>query len=157
MPKIYEGSLIGQGMRFGIVVSRCNEFITSRLLSGTIDALLRHGVDDNAIEVAWAPGVFEVPLVAKKMTERGYEAVICLAAVIRDATPQFEYNAGVIAKGTALLGLEKEMPIIYGAVTADTLEQAIERAGTKAGNKGADAAVAALEMVNLLRDLQAGT
>ena len=156
MAKTFEGKLIGQGMRFGIVVARFNEFITSRLLSGAIDALLRHGVDEGAVEVAWVPGAFEIPLAAKKMTGRGYDAVICLGAVIRGATPHFEYIASEVTKGIAQIGLDKGMPIVYGLITADTLEQAIERAGTKAGNKGADAALTALEMANLLRELQAG-
>jgi 6,7-dimethyl-8-ribityllumazine synthase len=153
MARTYEGKLIGQGLRFGIVVARFNEFITSRLLGGALDILHRHGVDPAAVEIAWVPGAFEIPLAAKKMAGRGYDAVICLGAVIRGATPHFEYIASEVTKGIALLGLEKEMPIVYGLITADTLEQAIERAGAKSGNKGADAALTALEMVNLLKDL----
>ncbi len=156
MVKTFEGKLIGQGMRFGIVVARFNEFITSRLLSGAMDALLRHGVDEGAIEIAWVPGAFEVPLAAKKMTGRGYDAVICLGAVIRGATPHFEYIASEVTKGIAVISLDKGMPVVYGLITADTLEQAIERAGAKAGNKGADAALTAIEMANLLRELQSG-
>lgn len=156
MVKVYEGKLIGQGLRFGIVVARFNEFITSRLLSGAIDILRRHGVDEGAIEVAWVPGAFEIPLGAKKMAALGYDGVICLGAVIRGATPHFEYIASEVTKGIAQIGLEKEIPIIFGLITADTLEQAIERAGTKAGNKGADAALSALEMANLFRELKAG-
>lgn len=156
MAKTYEGKLIGQGLRFGIVVSRFNEFISNRLLSGAMDALLRHGVDEGAIEIAWVPGAFEIPLVAKKMTGRGYDAVLCLGAVIRGATPHFEYIATEVTKGIAQIGLDKGMPVVYGLITADNLEQAIERAGTKAGNKGADAAVTAVEMANLLRELQVG-
>lgn len=154
MVKVYEGKLIGQGLRFGIIVARFNEFITSRLLNGALDALRRHGVDEGAIEVAWVPGAFEIPLAAKKLAGRGFDAVICLGALIRGATPHFEYIASEVTKGIALIGLDKEMPIVYGLITADTLEQAIERAGTKAGNKGADAALSALEMSNLLRELQ---
>ncbi len=157
MVKMYEGKLIGQGLRFGIIVARFNEFITSRLLSGTIDNLRRHGVDEGSIEVAWVPGAFEIPLAAKKMAALGYDAVICLGAVIRGATPHFEYIASEVTKGIAQIGLEKEIPIVYGLITADTLEQAIERAGAKAGNKGADAALSAMEMVNLLRELKAGS
>jgi 6,7-dimethyl-8-ribityllumazine synthase len=156
MAKTYEGKLIGQGMRFGIVVARFNDFITSRLLSGAMDALLRHDVDDGAIEIAWVPGAFEIPLAAKKMAARSYDAVICLGAIIRGATPHFEFIASEVTKGIAQIGLDKGLPIVYGLITADTLEQAIERAGTKAGNKGADAALTALEMANLLRELQAG-
>jgi 6,7-dimethyl-8-ribityllumazine synthase len=151
MAKTYEGKLIGQGMRFGIVVARFNDFITSHLLSGAMDALLRHDVDDGAIEIAC-----EIPLAAKKMAARSYDAVICLGAIIRGATPHFEFIASEVTKGIAQIGLDKGLPIVYGLITADTLEQAIERAGTKAGNKGADAALTALEMANLLRELQAG-
>jgi 6,7-dimethyl-8-ribityllumazine synthase len=154
MAKVYEGKLIGQGLRFGIIVARFNEFITSRLLNGALDALRRHGVDEDAIEIAWVPGAFEIPLAAQKLTGRGFDAVICLGALIRGATPHFEYIAAEVTKGIAQIGLAREMPIVYGLITADTLEQAIERAGTKAGNKGADAALSALEMANLLRELQ---
>jgi 6,7-dimethyl-8-ribityllumazine synthase len=156
MTKTYEGKLIGQGMRFGIVVARFNEFITSHLLSGAMDVLLRHEVEESAIEIAWVPGAFEIPLAAKKMAARNYDAVICLGAVIRGATPHFDFIASEVTKGIAQIGLDKGLPIVYGLITADTLEQAIERAGTKAGNKGADAALTALEMANLLRELQAG-
>jgi 6,7-dimethyl-8-ribityllumazine synthase len=156
MAKTFEGKLIGQGMRFGIVVARFNDFITSHLLSGAMDALLRHGVDEGAIEIAWVPGAFEIPLAAKKMAARSYDAVICLGAVIRGATPHFDFIASEVTKGIAQIALEKGLPIVYGLITADTLEQAIERAGAKAGNKGADAALSALEMTNLLRELQAG-
>ncbi len=141
-------------MRFGIVVSRFNEFITSRLLSGALDMLLRHGVAEEDVEVAWVPGAFEIPLAAKKMAARGYDAVICLGAVIRGDTPHFEYIAAEVTKGIAQLGLEVGIPVVYGVLTTETLEQAIERAGTKAGNKGAEAALAALEMVNLCRKLK---
>lgn len=151
--KVFEGKLIGQGLRFGIVVSRFNEFITNRLLSGALDALKRHGVREEDIEVAWVPGAFEIPLTAKKMVKRGYDGVICLGAVIRGDTPHFEYIASEVTKGIALTSLESGVPVVYGLLTTDTLEQAIERAGTKAGNKGAEAAVTALEMVNLFRQM----
>ncbi|SHH19411.1 6,7-dimethyl-8-ribityllumazine synthase [Thermosyntropha lipolytica DSM 11003] len=148
---IYEGKLLGAGQKIGIVVSRFNEFITSKLLSGCLDALKRHGVEDTNIDIAWVPGAFEMPLVAQKMASKEYEAVICLGAVIRGATPHFEYVSAEVTKGIAQTSLSSGKPIIYGVITADTLEQAIERAGTKAGNKGADAALTAIEMINLLK------
>jgi 6,7-dimethyl-8-ribityllumazine synthase len=150
----YEGLLNGKGFKFGLVVARFNEFITGKLLEGAKDALLRHGVIEEDIEVAWVPGSFEIPLVAKKLalSER-YNAVICLGAVIRGATPHYEYIAAEVTKGVASVGLETGLPVIFGVITADTLEQAIERAGTKMGNKGFDAAVSAIEMVNLLRSI----
>lgn len=152
MGKVFQGNLTGENQRMGIVVSRFNEFITSKLLSGCIDALVRHGVNEDNIDIAWVPGAFEMPLAAQKMAARGYDAVICLGAVIRGATPHFEYVANEVTKGIAHVGLSVGMPVVYGVVTADTIEQAIERAGTKAGNKGVDAAVTAMEMVNLLRE-----
>lgn len=151
--KIYEGNLIGEGQKIGIVISRFNEFITNKLLSGCEDSLVRHGLDPGDIEVAWVPGAFEMPLAAAKMVKKGYDAVICLGAVIRGATPHFEYVAAEVTKGIAHVSLDTGVPVIYGVVTADNIEQAIERAGTKAGNKGVDAAVTAIEMVNLLRSL----
>jgi 6,7-dimethyl-8-ribityllumazine synthase len=152
LTKKYEGTLLGEGLRFGVVVSRFNEFITTRLLEGAEDALLRHGVKEKDIEVAWPPGSFEIPLIAKKMAETGkYAAIICLGAVIRGGTPHFDYIATEVSKGIAQVGLETGMPVIYGVVTADTLEQAIERAGTKMGNAGFQAAVSAIEMANLIR------
>ncbi|MFY9271939.1 MAG: 6,7-dimethyl-8-ribityllumazine synthase [Thermacetogeniaceae bacterium] len=154
MPQIFEGKLLGEGLRLGIVVSRFNEFITNKLLSGALDMLKRHGVSEDAVDVAWVPGAFEIPLTAQKMVERGYDAVICLGAVIRGATPHFDYVASEVTKGIAQVSLASGVPVVYGLITADTLEQAIERAGTKAGNKGADAAVTALEMVNLFRELK---
>ncbi len=153
MTKILEGKLIGENQRFGIVVSRFNEFITNKLLSGCMDTLIRHGVDQDNIEVAWVPGAFEMPLVAQRMAARKYDAVICLGAVIRGATPHFEYVSAEVTKGIAQVGLNTDKPIIYGIITADTIEQAIERAGTKAGNKGADAALTAIEMVDLLKHI----
>jgi 6,7-dimethyl-8-ribityllumazine synthase len=151
--KILEGKLIGENQRFGIVVSRFNEFITNKLLSGCMDTLIRHGVDQENIDIAWVPGAFEMPLAAQKMAAREYDAVICLGAVIRGATPHFEYVSAEVTKGIAQVGLNTGKPIIYGIITADTIEQAIERAGTKAGNKGADAAVTAIEMVDLLKNI----
>ncbi|HHY40556.1 MAG TPA: 6,7-dimethyl-8-ribityllumazine synthase [Syntrophaceticus sp.] len=154
MPQIFEGKLLGEGLRLGIVVSRFNEFITNKLLSGALDMLKRHGVSEDAVDVAWVPGAFEIPLTAQKMVERGYDAVICLGAVIRGATPHFDYVASEVTKGIAQVSLATGVPVVYGLITADTLEQAIERAGTKAGNKGADAALTALEMINLFKELK---
>lgn len=152
MSKSYEGTLLGQGLKFGVVISRFNEFITARLLEGAQDALARHGVREDDIEIAWTPGSFELPLIAKKMAATGkYSAIICLGAVIRGGTPHFEYIAAEVAKGIANVSLETGLPVIYGVVTADTLEQAIERAGTKMGNAGFQAAVSAIEMANLMR------
>lgn len=154
MSKSYEGTLLGEGLSFGIVLSRFNEFITTRLLEGAQDALVRHGVKEDDIEVARTPGAFEIPLIAKKMAESGkYDAIICLGAVIRGGTPHFEYIAAEVTKGIAQVGLQTGMPVIYGVITADTLEQAIERAGTKMGNAGFDAAVSAIEMANLSRSI----
>lgn len=151
MVRIIEGKLIGEQFRFGIIVSRFNEFITSKLLSGCLDALYRHGVDQDNIDIAWVPGAFEIPLAAQKMAQKDYDAIICLGAVIRGATPHFEYVSAEVTKGIAQVGLNANKPVIYGVITADTIEQAIERAGTKAGNKGADAAISAIEMVNLFK------
>lgn len=151
--QIFEGNLIGENRRFGIVVSRFNEFITNKLLSGCLDALTRHGVDPDNIDTAWVPGAFEMPLAAQKMAAKNYDAVICLGAVIRGATPHFDYVSSEVAKGVAQVGLNSGVPVIFGVITADTIEQAIERAGTKAGNKGVDAAVAAIEMANLLNEI----
>lgn len=154
MGKIYEGSLVGKGLKFGIVVSRFNEFITNKLLSGAQDALLRHDVADANIEVAWVPGAFEIPVIAKKMAMTGkYNAIICLGAVVRGATPHFEYVAAEVSKGVAKISQDTGLPVTYGVITADNLEQAIERAGTKAGNRGFDAAVDAIEMANLIKNM----
>lgn len=156
MPKHYEGHLVGKGLKFGIVVGRFNEFITSKLLTGALDALHRHGVDEQDVEVAWVPGAFEIPMVARRMVGMNkYDAVICLGAVIRGATPHFDYVAAEVSKGIAKVGLDYGTPTIFGVITADTIEQAVERAGTKAGNKGWDAAVTAIEMANLNRVLGA--
>jgi 6,7-dimethyl-8-ribityllumazine synthase len=156
MANVYQGRLVAGKHRFGVVVSRFNEFISSRLLAGCLDALERHGVDTDAVDVAWTPGSFEIPVVAKRMAESGrYAAVICLGAVIRGSTPHFDYIAAEVAKGVAQVGMATGVPTIFGVITSDTLEQAIERAGTKAGNKGADAAASAIEMANLLDQLGA--
>ncbi|MCT8976609.1 6,7-dimethyl-8-ribityllumazine synthase [Clostridium sp. CX1] len=152
--KVYEGSLIAQGLKFGIIVGRFNEFIGGKLLSGAIDGFKRHGVEEENIEIAWVPGAFEIPLVAKKMVNtKKYDAVICLGAVIRGATPHFEYVSAEVSKGVASVSLETGVPVVFGVLTTDTIEQAIERAGTKAGNKGYDAAVTAIEMANLLKQV----
>ena len=154
MSKLFEGVLLGKGLKFGVVASRFNEFITRKLLEGAQDALLRHGVNEEDIDVAWVPGSFEIPLVAQKLAQtKRYDAVICLGTVVRGATPHFEYIAAEVAKGIARVSLETGLPVSFGVITADTLEQAIERAGTKAGNKGFDAAVDAIEMVNLLNNI----
>jgi 6,7-dimethyl-8-ribityllumazine synthase len=154
MSKTYEGNLIGKGLKFGVVVSRFNEFFSTKLLEGAKDALLRHGVADTDFEIAWTPGSFEMPLVAQKMAEsKKYNAVICLGAVIRGGTPHFDYIAAEVAKGIANVGLKTGVPVIFGVITADTLEQAIERSGTKDGNKGFDAAVSAIEMANLVKGM----
>ncbi len=155
MARMVEGNLTAKGFAFGIVASRFNEFITARLLDGALDALRRHGADEDKITVARVPGSFEIPLVAKKMAaSHQYDAVICLGTVIRGATPHFEYIAGEVAKGVAMVGLETGVPVVFGVLTTDSIEQAVERAGTKAGNKGFDAACSAIEMVNLLRELK---
>jgi 6,7-dimethyl-8-ribityllumazine synthase len=152
MGKQYEGTLLGKGLKFGVVVSRFNEFFTRKLLEGAQDALLRHGVEEEDIEVAWTPGSFEIPLVTQKMAQsKKYDAVICLAAVIRGGTPHWEYIAAEATKGIARVTLETGVPVVNAILTTETLEQAVERAGTKAGNKGFDAAVSAIEMANLLR------
>lgn len=149
-----EGNLVGTGLKIGIVASRFNEFITTRLLSGAEDALKRHGVSEEDITVAWVSGAFEIPLVAKKLAASGkFDAVITLGTVIRGATPHFDYVSNEVAKGVAAAGMETGTPVIFGVLTTDTIEQAIERAGTKAGNKGWDAAVSAIEMANLFKQL----
>lgn len=157
MGRVFEGELVGRGLRFAAVVSRFNEFISGRLLEGARDALLRHGVSEDDLDVAWVPGSFEIPLVAKKLAQTGeYSAIICLGAVIRGATPHFDYVAAEVSKGIAHVALETGVPVIFGVITADSLEQAIERAGTKAGNKGFDAATSAIEMSNLMAALKRG-
>jgi 6,7-dimethyl-8-ribityllumazine synthase len=152
---IFEGHLVGTDLKVGIVVARFNEFITSKLLGGAQDGLKRHGVDDANVDIAWVPGAFELPLVAKKMATSGkYDAVITLGTVIRGATTHYDYVCNEVAKGVAAITLQTEIPVIFGVLTTETIEQAIERAGTKAGNKGYEAAVSAIEMANLGRQLQ---
>ena len=154
MSKSFEGMLLGKGLKFGLAVSRFNEFFTKKLLEGAQDALLRHGVNEEDVEVTWVPGSFEIPLIALKLAQtKRYDAVICLAAVVRGDTPHFEYIATEVTRGIARVGLETGLPIINGVITTDTLEQAVERAGTKAGNKGFEAAVNAIEMANLIKTI----
>ena len=154
MPRFIEGKLDATGLKFGIVVGRFNSFIGERLLEGSLDALLRHGASDDDITVARVPGAFEIPLAAQKMAQSGnYDAVICLGAVIRGSTPHFDYVASEVSKGIAQASLQSGVPIAFGVLTTDTIEQAVERAGTKAGNKGFDAAVTAIETVNMLKGL----
>ncbi|MBT9438681.1 MAG: 6,7-dimethyl-8-ribityllumazine synthase [Desulfobacterales bacterium] len=151
MPKVLEGKLLAEGKKFAIVVSRFNDFVTSKLTEGAVDALLRSGADTKDIEIIKVPGAFEIPLIAKKAAERGrYNAVICLGAVIRGATPHFDYVSAEVSKGVAMVGLEYGVPVIFGVITTDTIEQAIERAGMKSGNKGWSAALSAIEMANLI-------
>lgn len=151
MANVYEGYITGKGLKFGIVVARFNEFITNKLLSGALDTLRRHEADENNIDVAWVPGAFEIPIVAKKMAASGkYDAVLCLGAVIRGSTTHYDYVCNEVSKGVAQVGLQTGVPTIFGVVTTENIEQAIERAGTKAGNKGSDAAMAAMEMASLL-------
>jgi 6,7-dimethyl-8-ribityllumazine synthase len=152
--QVIEGHLLGQGLKIGIIVARFNEFITSKLLSGAIDALKRHGTEEDNITVAWVPGAFEIPFAAKRMAASGkYDAVITLGAVIRGATPHFDYVAAEVSKGVAAISMSTETPTVFGVLTTDSIEQAIERAGTKAGNKGWEAAVTAIEMSHLNRQL----
>ncbi len=151
---IYEGKMNGRGLKIAIVVARFNEFITSKLLGGALDVLKRHEVSDEDISVAWVPGSFEIPLVAKKFAEtKKFDAVICLGAVIRGATTHYDYVCNEVSKGVAQVGLQSGVPTIFGVVTTENIQQAIERAGTKAGNKGSDAAMSAIEMANLLKDV----
>lgn len=152
MANIIEGHISGKGLKFGIVVARFNEFITSKLLGGALDTLHRHEAEDEDVDVAWVPGAFEIPMVAKKMAESGqYDAVICLGTVIRGSTSHYDYVCNEVSKGVAQVGLSTGVPTIFGVLTTENIEQAIERAGTKAGNKGADGAMAAMEMANLLK------
>ncbi|AJY77215.1 6,7-dimethyl-8-ribityllumazine synthase [Paenibacillus beijingensis] len=152
MAKVFEGNLVSQGLKYGIVVGRFNEFITSKLLSGALDALKRHGAEEDEVEVAWVPGAFEIPLIAQKMAESGkYDAVITLGTVIRGSTPHFDYVCNEVAKGVSAIALKTGVPTIFGVLTTDSIEQAVERAGTKAGNKGWEAAASAIEMANLTK------
>jgi 6,7-dimethyl-8-ribityllumazine synthase len=154
MPEIIEGKIVAKGMRFGFVASRFNDFISGRLIEGAVDALTRAGGDAKDIRIVRVPGAFELPLTAKKMAKSGrFDAVICLGAVIRGATPHFEYISAEVSKGIAMVGLETEVPVAFGVLTTDTIEQAIERAGAKSGNKGWDAAMSAIEMVDLFKKL----
>lgn len=155
MAKYYEGMLLGEGLKFAVIVSRFNELITTRLLEGARDALLRHGVDEKDIDVAWTPGCLEIPLIAKKLAQSGgFNAIICLGAVIRGGTSHFEYVASEVNRGIGKIALDTGLPVIQGIITADTLEQAIQRAGTKEGNRGFAAAVSAIEMANLVKAIQ---
>ena len=156
MVQVKEGKLIGSGAKFGIVVARFNEFITSKLLGGALDGLARHGVPEEDIQIAWVPGAFEIPLIASKMAKSGkYDAVICLGAVIRGSTSHYDYVCAEVSKGIATVSLNSDVPVMFGVLTTDTIEQAIERAGAKAGNKGYDCALGAVEMVNLIRAIEA--
>jgi 6,7-dimethyl-8-ribityllumazine synthase len=149
-----EGKVVAEGIRIGIVVARFNEFITSKLLGGAIDGLVRHGMNEDDVDVAWVPGAFEIPLIAKKMAKSGkYDAVIALGAVIRGSTSHYDYVCNEVSKGVAAASMESGVPVMFGVVTTENIEQAIERAGTKAGNKGYDCALGAIEMVNLIRNL----
>ncbi len=151
MPRILEAKLLAEGKKFALVVSRFNDFITEKLVSGALDGLVRSGARDEDIDLVRVPGAFEIPLMAKRMAAKGrYDAIICLGAVIRGATPHFDYVSAEVSKGVAVVGLEGNLPVIFGIITTDTIEQAIERAGTKAGNKGWSAAMAAVEMANLV-------
>lgn len=154
--KTFEGNLVSKDIKIGIVAARFNEFITSKLISGAMDGLVRHNVNEDNIHIAWVPGAFEIPLIASKMAKSGnYDAVICLGAVIRGATSHYDYVCNEVSKGIAAISLETGVPVMFGVVTTDNIEQAIERAGTKAGNKGYDCALGAIEMVNLLRSIDA--
>lgn len=155
MVNIYEGNLIGTGLKVGIVVGRFNEFITSKLLGGAQDALKRHGVKEEDVSIAWVPGAYEIPLIAKKMAaSKKYDAIITLGTVIRGSTPHFDFVCSEVSKGVASVSLQNDIPVIFGVLTTDTIEQAIERAGTKAGNKGWDAGTSAIEMANLIRSFE---
>jgi 6,7-dimethyl-8-ribityllumazine synthase len=155
MSKTYEGKLVAKDFKFALIISRFNDFIVRKLMEGAMDALLRHGAEDKNIALIKVPGAFEIPLVAKKLAKSGkYDAIICLGAVIRGATPHFEYVAAEVSKGIAMVNLETEVPISFGVLTTDNIEQAIERAGSKSGNKGWDAAVSAIEMVNLIKEIK---
>ena len=154
--KLYEGKLVSKDIKIGIVAARFNEFITSKLLGGAVDALKRHDVDDDNIEVAWVPGAFEIPLIASKMAKSNkYDAIICLGAVIRGNTTHYDYVCSEVSKGISHVSLNSDIPVMFGRITTENIEQAIERAGTKAGNKGFDCAVGAIEMVSLIREIEA--
>ncbi|MDE6103898.1 MAG: 6,7-dimethyl-8-ribityllumazine synthase [Oscillospiraceae bacterium] len=151
---VFEGKVVSENIKIGIVAARFNEFITSKLLGGALDGLKRHNVNENDIDVAWVPGAFEIPLIAKKMASSGkYDAVICLGAVIRGSTSHYDYVCNEVSKGIATVSMNSDIPVMFGVVTTENIEQAIERAGTKAGNKGYDCALGAIEMVNLIREI----
>jgi len=152
--KVMEGKLNGEGLKFAIVISRFNSFLSQKLLDGAVDCLKRHSVDDNNIDVFWVPGAFEISLIAKKLSKKNYNGIIALGAIIKGDTPHFDYIASETAKGIAMVSMENEVPVSFGVITADSLEQAIERAGTKHGNKGFDAAMTSLEMVNLIEKIK---
>lgn len=153
--RVYEGKLVSEKIRVGLVAARFNEFIVSKLIEGALDGLRRHGVEEESIELAWVPGAFEIPLIASRMAKSGkYDAVICLGAVIRGSTSHYDYVCSEVSKGIAQVSLKSDIPVMFGVLTTDTIEQAIERAGTKAGNKGFDCASGAIEMVNLIREIQ---
>lgn len=155
MPKVIEGNLIAKGKKFCIVASRFNDFMTKELVAGCVDTLIRHGAGEQDLTVTWVPGAFEIPTVAQKLVKtKDYDAVICLGTIIRGATPHFDYIASCVAKGIAKVSQETSVPVIFGVITADTIEQAVERSGTKDGNKGRDAALSAIEMVNLLEKIK---
>ena len=154
MSKVFQGMLLGKGLKFAVVVARFNEFISKKLLEGTQDALIRHEVSAEDIDIAWVPGAYEIPLVAKKLAQsNNYDAIICLGAVIRGGTPHFDYVAAEVAKGIAMVNLETGVPVAFGVLTTDNIEQAVERAGTKEGNKGFEAAMGAIEMANLVKTI----
>lgn len=153
--KVFEGNVVSENIKIGIVAARFNEFITSKLVGGALDGLKRHGVDEDNIDVAWVPGAFEIPLIAKKMAASGkYDAVICVGAVIRGSTSHYDYVCSEVSKGIANVSLNADIPVMFGVLTTENIEQAIERAGTKAGNKGYDCALGAIEMVNLIREIE---
>ena len=153
--KVFEGKVVSENIKIGVVAARFNEFIVSKLVGGALDGLKRHGVDENDVEIAWVPGAFEIPLIAKKMAECGkYDAVICLGAVIRGSTSHYDYVCNEVSKGIATVSMNAGIPVMFGILTTDNIEQAIERAGTKAGNKGYDCALGAIEMVNLIREIE---
>lgn len=154
MSNIIEGNLLAQGKRFALIVGRFNDFISERLLSGALDALIRSGAKDEDIDIVKVPGAFEIPLAAKKLSKKNYDAIICLGAVIRGATPHFDYVCAEVSKGIATVSMDAEIPVIFGVITTDSIEQAIERAGTKSGNKGWSSAIAAIEMANLMSEIE---
>ncbi len=153
--KVFEGNVVSENIRVGIVAARFNEFIVSKLVGGALDGLKRHGVDEKDVDIAWVPGAFEIPLIAKKMANSGkYDAVICVGAVIRGSTTHYDYVCSEVSKGIATVSMNSDIPVMFGVITTENIEQAIERAGSKAGNKGYDCALGAIEMVNLIREIE---